>query len=682
MSRYLIFIVCLCYSAFAKAQLESSYWYFGINAGIDFSSGTPQPLADGQILTLEGCATISDRAGNLLFYTDGTSVYNRNHVLMPNGTDLKGDSSSTSSAIVVPTPSDPNRYYIFTVDTDDNRYRNNEGMFYSVVDMNLDNGNGDVDVFEKNINLLALTSEKLTSVKNATDDGYWILTQFENRFYAYELTSSGLNTSPIVSTVDPFIELITSSITNVDVSAMRGYIKLNSAGDKLVAAHFSNNSTSEFSGITDVTTARSLAYNNGGELYLYDFDNATGIVSNPVPLATKQDGGSYYGVEFSSDNRYLYTEADYLIPSTSQVVNLDRAEIQRFDLTSSNIAASKTVLYTDPINTLRGALQIGLDGNIYHATIGLESLARIENPNDPNATYELNAFALAPGTFSQYGLPIFVQSFIVNADITGENSCLGDPAQFNANSPDSILSIEWNFGDPASGNQNTSTLINPEHIFTSTGDFTVSAEVTTAFGVTSQSITVSVFPDVVINPFQDNFTVCNEGFEIGTFNLTSVITDLEQNVINQTIELYRSEDDAQNQFPPITDISAFNNTSNPQTIAVRIANDNCEEILPIILEVENCEVEIFNILTPNEDGKNDEFIITGLRNIYFNHELSIYNRYGAKVWEGDNDDSPWDGTANTGLLSTGEKLPSGTYFYILEFNEDGKEPKSGYVYLH
>ncbi|ARN77408.1 hypothetical protein BST97_05095 [Nonlabens spongiae] len=680
--KYKVFWMLFLLCAFAKAQQESSCWYFGINAGIDFSSGTPQPLSDGQIVTLEGCATISDRSGNLLFYTDGTSVYNRDNALMPNGDDLKGDSSSTSSAIIVPIPNDPSRYYIITVDTDDNRYRNNEGMFYSVVDMNLDNGNGDIDVFEKNINLLTLTSEKLTSVKNATDDGYWILTQFEDRFYAYELTSSGLNTSPVVSTVDPFIELITSSITNVDVSAMRGYIKLNSAGDKLVAAHFSNNSTSEFSGITDVTTARSLAYNNGGELYLYDFDNATGIVSNPVPLATKQDGGSYYGVEFSSDNRYLYTEADYLIPSTTQVINLDRAEIQRFDLTSSNIAASKEVLYTDDTNTLRGALQIGLDGNIYHATIGLESLARIENPNDPNATYEQNAFALAPGTLSQYGLPIFVQSFIVNADINGEDSCLGDPAQFSASSPDSILSIEWNFGDPASGNDNTSTLINPEHTFTTTGDFTVTAEITTAFGVTIQSITVSVFPDVVVNPFQDSFTVCNEGFEIGTFDLTSVITELEQDVDNQTIELYPSEEHAQNQTSPITDISAINNTTNPETIAVHIANDNCEEILPIYLAIENCDVEIFNILTPNEDGKNDEFVITGLRNIYFNHKLSIYNRYGAKVWEGDNDDSPWNGTANTGLLSTGEVLPSGTYFYILDFNEAEKEPKSGYVYLH
>ncbi len=680
----MLFLMC----AFAKAQLESSYWYFGINAGIDFSSGTPQALTDGQIVTLEGCATLSDRTGNLLFYTDGTSVYNRDHALMPNGDDLKGNSSSTSSAIIVPDPGDSSRYYIFTVDTDDGFYRDSEGFFYSVVDMDLANGLGDVDVFEKNIQLRSITSEKLTSVANNSGDGYWILTHFEYSFYAYELTVSGLNLSPVVSAVDPFIELVDSPFAGVAVSAMRGYIKLNSDGSLLAAAHFSNNTTQEFNGITVPREALSISYANGGELYLYDFDNATGMVSNPRAIATREDGASFYGVEFSSNSQYLYAEADYQGPDTFSIIDLDRAEVQQYDISSNDIPGSKRVLFTETDEPLRGALQIGLDQKIYHSSrlffnnAGKTTLSYIENINSSNAIYRADVFALAPGTFSQYGLPIFVQSFIVNADIAGEDSCLGDPAQFSVNSIDSILSIEWDFGDPASGIDNTSTLLSPEHTFTTTGDFIVSAEVTTAFGTTTQSVGVSVFSDVIVNPYQNNSTVCNEGFEIGTFDLSSVMTELDQDVNNQTVELYRSEEDAQNLTSPISNISTFNNTSNPQRIAVRIANDNCEEILPIILAVENCDVEIFNILTPNEDGKNDEFVITGLRNIYFNHELSIYNRYGAKVWEGGNDDSPWDGTANTGLLSTGEKLPSGTYFYVLEFNEEGKEPKSGYVYLH
>jgi len=78
---------------------------------------------------------------------------------MPNGAGLKGNSSSTSSAIIVPLPGSPNLYYVFTVDTDDLVYRNTEGLHYSIVDMSLNGGTGDIDVLNKNTNLLPITSE-------------------------------------------------------------------------------------------------------------------------------------------------------------------------------------------------------------------------------------------------------------------------------------------------------------------------------------------------------------------------------------------------------------------------------------------------------------------------------------------------------------------------------------------
>ena len=76
-------------------------WYFGNRAGVNFSSGAPVALTNGQIVTTEGCATISDATGNLLFYTDGVSVWNRNHAVMANGAGLFGHASSTQSAIIV-----------------------------------------------------------------------------------------------------------------------------------------------------------------------------------------------------------------------------------------------------------------------------------------------------------------------------------------------------------------------------------------------------------------------------------------------------------------------------------------------------------------------------------------------------------------------------------------------------
>ncbi|MGZ5245444.1 MAG: T9SS type B sorting domain-containing protein, partial [Bacteroidia bacterium] len=91
----IVFLLSLFCAANLHAQNEGNNWYFGNKAGISFSGSTPKALTDGALSTLEGCATISDKKGNLLFYTDGIKVYNRKHKIMPNGSDLAGDPSST-----------------------------------------------------------------------------------------------------------------------------------------------------------------------------------------------------------------------------------------------------------------------------------------------------------------------------------------------------------------------------------------------------------------------------------------------------------------------------------------------------------------------------------------------------------------------------------------------------------
>ena len=114
-----LFIVILWAVAFsASAQKQAANWYFGENAGLQFDLDNKRVnvVRDGQLNTREGCASISDDRGNLLFYTDGVTIWNKNHDIMPNGTGLHGDSSSAQSGIIVPNPEDPNIYYVFTVD--------------------------------------------------------------------------------------------------------------------------------------------------------------------------------------------------------------------------------------------------------------------------------------------------------------------------------------------------------------------------------------------------------------------------------------------------------------------------------------------------------------------------------------------------------------------------------------
>ncbi len=107
----------LCYIN-CFAQKEANNWYFGYNAGITFNTpdGSPVALLYGALHTDEGVATISDKDGNLLFYTDGITIWNRKHEQMQNGKDLMGSPTSTQSAVIIPMPCSNNLYYTFTVD--------------------------------------------------------------------------------------------------------------------------------------------------------------------------------------------------------------------------------------------------------------------------------------------------------------------------------------------------------------------------------------------------------------------------------------------------------------------------------------------------------------------------------------------------------------------------------------
>ena len=192
---FILFIV-----ANAHAQTPADWWYFGNQAGLHFEAGGPVADPNGVLSTSEGCASISDAGGNLLFYTDGISVFDATHTLMPNGGGLLGNSSSTQSAIVIPRPQSNTQFYIFTVDDG----AGVDGMKYTKVDMTLNGGLGDVVTSEKNISLVTPTAEKVASLKKP--NGYWVVTMKipSDTVYAYEVTSAGVNLTPVTSNTGTF----------------------------------------------------------------------------------------------------------------------------------------------------------------------------------------------------------------------------------------------------------------------------------------------------------------------------------------------------------------------------------------------------------------------------------------------------------------------------------------------
>jgi gliding motility-associated-like protein/uncharacterized repeat protein (TIGR01451 family) len=84
--------------------------------------------------------------------------------------------------------------------------------------------------------------------------------------------------------------------------------------------------------------------------------------------------------------------------------------------------------------------------------------------------------------------------------------------------------------------------------------------------------------------------------------------------------------------------------------------------------------------SPNGDGVNDVFVITGLER-YPEHTFTIFNRWGNMVFEAAPYNNDWDGTSTFGITVGGNELPSGTYFYIFETGVEGIDPIRGFIYL-
>ena len=95
MKIILLTSILLLNSLIAVSQKENNIWYFGNRAGLDFNSGTPVNLNNGKLLSIEGCTSICNASGQLLFYSNGMKVWNRNHQVMQNGNNLKGNVTST-----------------------------------------------------------------------------------------------------------------------------------------------------------------------------------------------------------------------------------------------------------------------------------------------------------------------------------------------------------------------------------------------------------------------------------------------------------------------------------------------------------------------------------------------------------------------------------------------------------
>ncbi len=334
-----IILILISFNLFAQnPEIKRTWhWYFGEGAGLDFSNDTVVADTNGMIYTPEACAAISDTGGNLLFYTDGVTVWNSNHDTMLNGTGLSGCIylSSTQGALIVPKPDNDTIYYIFTTDCEENNFFQN-GLRYSIVDMSLNGGLGEVTV--KNVLLFAPGLEDLASVHHNNGNDVWIVSHevSNNNFRAYLVTSSGIDTIPVISNI--------GSISPVELARLR----LSPDGKKMTK----------------------LIYYDGTPytLELYSFDNNTGVISNAIPLSSDILLTSQ---AFSPDNSKLY------------VIDAFNYAIHQYDLCnkdSAQIVDSKITIAYPMVSC--ADMRLGPDGKIYVSHDGDNFVGVIHNPNE------------------------------------------------------------------------------------------------------------------------------------------------------------------------------------------------------------------------------------------------------------------------------------------------------------
>lgn len=405
----IVFVFVNAYSQYNTNQ--NKVWAFGFHAGLDFNSGTPVSINTAYgIDTIfgvpeqeapEGCAQVSDANGNLLFYTNGRIVYNRAGYIMPHGDSIVpfNTFSTTQGAVIAPVLNNATQYYIFSLQECTGFPPYSGRLAYTIVDMTLNGGYGDIMPFSTVILPDSLFGEKMILVAGNNCDLWLIAHKMDTAsFYAYRITSSGISL-PVISAIGTFSGTYCYGA---------GVIKATPNRQKIVCQ----------------------ATYNGTELY--DFDPNTGIISNCNVLSSLGLYGGDYGAEFSPDNTKLYVaETNF---SLSVYNNLYQYDISLPDTTA--IIGSKTLIAHisdyDPYD-----LKLGPDNKIYFPNN--LSIGCIPYPNNSGTScgYISYAINITPN-YAEYGLSnVFVN--IPSAIIGPPALCPGDTTLFT----DSVVGGTW-----------------------------------------------------------------------------------------------------------------------------------------------------------------------------------------------------------------------------------------------
>jgi len=392
---------------------RANIWFFGNHAGLDFNTPkipttpTPIPIQNGVMNAPAGTSTISDRNGQVVFFTDGQSVWNRQEQLL--SADIGGDPQSAQAALIIPVPDDETLYYIFTT-----KAVYGDGSFelrYTLFDLKLNNGTGGlVDPDGNPATTSPSTVLFVKSTERITGNANWLIAHEygNNSFRAYKISSQGIG--------NPVISSIGSDHNYATAANGQGYMKLGAKNRLAVAL-----STPGVSNVVEV----------------FDFADSSGTVTNFRTANLNNANGQVYGVELSPGGNKLY--ASLQGSGTSQIVE--------FAFDSLGIPYLKKPPIA-PVGQKLGAIQLAPNGQVYVAAEGDSKLGVINVNEDTTAvsTFEPSKQVLLGGTNSRLGLPNFIQHLSNPAQgpgITVSGQCVQDSVSFAGTPTDPIDVMDW-----------------------------------------------------------------------------------------------------------------------------------------------------------------------------------------------------------------------------------------------
>ncbi|MGI8893713.1 MAG: hypothetical protein ACR2GN_09685, partial [Bacteroidia bacterium] len=341
---FISFVFCFISITECYSQNEGNIWVFGDSAAIDFNSGNPVPLLGTGLRAYECSSSISNSNGQLLFYSGSystttyweTAIFNKYHNIIQNGNGIYCNTSSTQGNLLIPFVNDTNLFYLFS-------HRSNTSIpdhkiYYSVIDQSSNFDSGAVMI--KNIPLPGITNmtEHIQAIRHGNGIDWWLVTHknLSDQFYLYLIDSGGIN--------GPFIQQ-KGSVFNIN--DLLGQIKFSPDGNKRAVV------------------------GGGGKIDLFDFDRCTGILQNSISMGFPANFISFYSCSFSPNSKVLYVS--------------DFDTLFQFDLTASNIQASKQIIWydSDSINIV-GQHLLGPGGKIYIANSSTSWSSNVYNVQNMN----------------------------------------------------------------------------------------------------------------------------------------------------------------------------------------------------------------------------------------------------------------------------------------------------------